>query len=143
MQEDIEREVRALLADYTDLWIRHDMREWGGLFTEDSDFITHRGLWWRSRAENVRGHEDVPEAVIAQKRNYFQEILDIQHIAPDVVLVHTRWNWPEHLLPAAEAAEDRQGLITMILVRRDDRWLIRAAHNTRVNGLDDFGPRQN
>ncbi|MFE3442415.1 SgcJ/EcaC family oxidoreductase [Nocardia sp. NPDC059180] len=130
--------IRELLDRYTELWIAHEMQEWGRLFTEDCDFITHRGLWWRSREDNVRGHEDVPESVLAQKKNYRQIILDIQWIGTGVVLVHTEWVWPDHVLPGAAAGEDRRGVITLVLVERAGYWLIRAAHNTRLNGLDDF-----
>lgn len=137
MDDDIE-EIRELFDRYNELWIRHEMREWGELFAEDCDFITHRGVWWRSREENVRGHLDVPESVLAQKKNYSQTILDLQPLTPDLMLVHTEWAWPDHVLPGAAAGEDRRGLITAVLVRREGRWLIRAAHNTRRNGLDDF-----
>ncbi|MFJ4654761.1 SgcJ/EcaC family oxidoreductase [Nocardia sp. NPDC088792] len=130
--------IRELLDRYTELWKAHEMQEWGRLFTEDCDFITHRGLWWRSREDNVRGHEDVPESVVAQKKNYSQTILDIQSIAPTVALVHTEWVWPDHVLPGASTGENRRGLITLVLVERAGRWLIRAAHNTRLNGLDDL-----
>ncbi|MFE9580952.1 SgcJ/EcaC family oxidoreductase [Nocardia sp. NPDC006044] len=132
--------IRELFDRYTELWTRHEMREWGELFTEDCDFITHRGVWWRSREESVRGHLDVPESVLAQKKNYTQTIVDLQPLTPGVMLVHTEWAWPDHVLPGAAAGEDRRGLITALLVRRAEGWLIRAAHNTRLNGLDDFAP---
>ncbi|MFC5747316.1 YybH family protein [Actinomadura rugatobispora] len=132
-----ENAIRALMARHTDLWIRHEMDEWGALFTEDSDFITHRGLWWRTRAENVAGHKDVPPSVLDQKKNYTQDVVDIQEVTADVALVHTVWTWPDHRLPGAPA-EDRRGLITFVLVRTPDGWRIRAAHNTRENGLTDF-----
>ncbi|MGW5384880.1 SgcJ/EcaC family oxidoreductase [Nocardia sp. NPDC003963] len=135
-----ERSIRATLAAHTDLWVRHEMHQWGTYFTEDSDFITHRGIWWRSRAANIQGHLDVPESVLRQKRDYTQEIVTIDELAPGVALVHTRWSWPGHTLPGTDTAEDRYGFITLVLVRRDGRWLIRAAHNTRANGLDDFAP---
>ncbi|CAM4197195.1 SgcJ/EcaC family oxidoreductase [Nocardia ninae] len=137
MHDDTEA-IRELFDRYTELWVRHEMREWGELFTEDCDFITHRGVWWRSREENVRGHEDVPESVLAQKKNYSQTIIDIQPLTPGVMLVHTEWAWPGHVLPGAAGAEDRRGLITAVLVQRSGRWLIRAVQNTRLNGLDDF-----
>lgn len=135
-----EHDIRTTLAAHTALWIDHEMDEWGTYFTEDSDFITHRGLWWRTRRDNVEGHKDVPESVLRQKKNYTQQVLSVDGLAPGVALVHTRWNWPHHLLPGAESAEDRSGLITLVMVKHRDRWLIRAAHNTRTNGLDDFGP---
>ncbi|MFI5782929.1 SgcJ/EcaC family oxidoreductase [Nocardia sp. NPDC051570] len=137
MHESAEA-IRELLDRYTELWIQHEMQEWGQLFTEDCDFITHRGLWSRSREDNVRGHEDVPDSVLAQKKNYSQTILDVQSIAAGVVLVHTQWAWADHVLPGADAGEDRRGLITLVLVERAGRWLIRAAHNTRLNSLDNF-----
>lgn len=138
MHQDDEQSIRAALAAHTDLWVRHDMDRWGEYFTEDSDFITHRGIWWRSRRENVAGHKDVPASVLRQKKNYTQEIVSIREVTPEVALVHTRWSWPEHVLPAAGIAEDRAGLITLVMVKRQGAWLIRAAHNTRTNGLDDF-----
>ncbi|MER5491135.1 SgcJ/EcaC family oxidoreductase [Streptomyces sp. NPDC002454] len=139
MDEEDEQRIRRALAAHTELWRRHEMDAWGELFTEDCDFITHRGIWWTSRRENVVGHRDVPAPVLAQKRSYAQEVLRVRGLAPDVALVHTSWSWPDHQLPGAEAAEDRRGLITLVMVRHPDgRWLIRAAHNTRENGLDDF-----
>ncbi|MCT2589691.1 SgcJ/EcaC family oxidoreductase [Streptomyces sp. N2-109] len=139
MNEADEREIRRTLASYTGLWVRHEMDAWGELFTEDSDFITHRGIWWTSRQENVAGHKDVPGSVLDQKENYSQEVVSIQGVTPEVALVHTAWDWPGHRLPGAETPEDRRGLITLVLVRQPTgAWLIRAAHNTRKNGLHDF-----
>ncbi|WP_228540627.1 SgcJ/EcaC family oxidoreductase [Nocardia sp. XZ_19_369] len=108
MHDDIEA-IRKLFDRYTELWVQHEMREWGELFTEDCDFITHRGVWWRSREENVRGHKDVPGSVLAQKKNYSQTVVDIQPLTPGVMLVHTEWAWPDHVLPGAAVSEDRRG----------------------------------
>ncbi|MEG8180887.1 SgcJ/EcaC family oxidoreductase [Nocardia terpenica] len=138
MDRSDERNIRATVAAHTALWVRHEMDEWGTYFTEDSDFVTHRGIWWKSRRENVIGHKAVPDSVLAQKRNYSQRVVRIAELAPGVALVHTEWSWPGHRLPGARTAEDRHGLITLVMVERDETWLIRAAHNTRTNGLDDF-----
>jgi uncharacterized protein (TIGR02246 family) len=107
------------------------MDAWGSYFTDDADFVTHGGIWWASRDENVEGHKNIPESVVYQKKTYVQHIATIREIAPGVALVHTRWRWPNHVPPAADAPEDRGGIISYVLVKRRDRWLIRAAHNTR------------
>lgn len=138
MHRDDEETIRTTLATHTALWTSHEMDEWGTYFTEDSDFITHRGIWWRTRQDNIDGHKDVPDSVLRQKKHYTQQVLDIATITPEVALVHTRWSWPEHRLPGTDVTEDRTGLITLIMVKRQGRWLIRAAHNTRTNGLHDF-----
>ncbi|MCM6775202.1 SgcJ/EcaC family oxidoreductase [Nocardia sp. CDC159] len=130
MDPDDERKIRAVVAAQTELWVRHEMAEWGELFTEDSDFIAHSGVWWRSRAENVRGHTDIPESVIAQKPAYTQRIANIAEIAGEVALVHAVWTWPRFRPPGA-AVEDRSGILTYVLVKRQGNWFVRAAHNTR------------
>lgn len=127
-----QQEIRTVMAATTELWIAHDMDGWGRYFTEDADFVAHSGLWWTSRAENVEGHRDVPESVVRQKQNYTQRVETIDRIAPGVALVHTRWDWPGHVQPGAEA-QNRSGIISYVLVEHDGRWLIRSAHNTRVS----------
>lgn len=127
-----EQDVKAVIAATTDLWIAHDMDRWGEYFTDDSDFVAHSGRWWNSRDANVAGHKDVPESVVAQKRNYRQRVVSIADVAPGAVLVHTHWSWPDHVQPGSDA-EDRSGIITYVMVKRNGQWLIRAAHNTRVS----------
>ena len=126
------QDIRAVMAATTDLWVAHDMDGWGRYFTEDADFVAHSGLWWTSRAANVEGHRDVPESVVRQKRNYTQQVEAIDEVAPGVALVHTRWDWPDHVQPGAQA-QDRSGILSYVLVENDGRWLIRSAHNTRVS----------
>lgn len=126
------QDIRAVMAATTDLWVAHDMDGWGRYFTEDVDFVAHSGLWWTSRQDNVEGHRNVPESVVRQKHNYTQRVEAIDEIAPGVALVHTRWDWPDHVQPGAQA-QDRSGIISYVLVENDERWLIRSAHNTRVS----------
>ncbi|MDV3126713.1 SgcJ/EcaC family oxidoreductase [Mycobacterium sp. 21AC1] len=131
MNANDELDITAVMSEATKLWIAHEMDRWGEYFTDDADFVAHSGLWWASRRDNVDGHKDVPDAVVAQKRNYTQRLQSIAEVADGVALVHTRWHWPNHVAPGAQA-HDRAGIITYVLVKRDGRWLIRAAQNTRI-----------
>lgn len=124
--------IRELLDTYVVTWKRNDMQAWGTLFTEDADFVTHAGIWWKSNAENVAGHEAVPASVIEQKRRYELHVSAIRLLTEDVALVHANWYWPAFVPPTGGQAADVQGIITMVLVRRDGRWLIRASHNTKM-----------
>jgi hypothetical protein len=49
----------------------------------------HRSLVDVARDENVDGHNDIPESIVAQK-NYSQNVTKIREVVPDVALVHTR-----------------------------------------------------
>lgn len=108
------------------------MRAWGALFTDDADVVTHAGVWWRSKEQNIVGHESVPQFVIDQKSRYMLQIADVQLIGSDVALVHAYWSWPTFARSAEEVPHDVGGILTMILVRQNDAWRIRASHNTKT-----------
>ncbi|GAA5063567.1 SgcJ/EcaC family oxidoreductase [Nocardia callitridis] len=132
MDDNDERRIRAMLATQTTLWRRHEMDEWGSFFAEGADFISHAGTWWKSREQNIDGHKDVPESVVPQKLNYSMTVASVREVAPQVVVAHTLWGWPDFLAPSADAAQHRRGIITSVLVKRQGQWLIEAAQNTRI-----------
>ena len=125
--------VDDLLDRYLATWRDDDMEAWGRLFTEDADFVTHTGVWWRSRHDNVVGHEAVPEDVARQKVRYTFDGAEVSAITPEVALVHATWRWPGFVASPGEPPADRSGIVTMVLVARDGRWLIRSSHNTRMS----------
>lgn len=132
MDSDI-RAIDDVLAAYVDAWRRDDMEAWGRLFTDDSDFVTHTGLWWGSRQENVAEHRAVPASVSEQKPRYTLDALKTSFLAPDIALVHARWAWPAFVPEPGQEPADRSGIITMVMVRRGSTWLIRVSHNTRAS----------
>lgn len=136
MERESQTEHRAiddLLSAYVAAWREDDMDAWGRLFTDDSDFVTHTGLWWRSRHESVAGHKAVPAEVSRQKARYELRAVETSFLAPEIALVHAIWEWPGFVESAGEAPADRSGIITMVMVNRDRGWLIRASHNTRIS----------
>jgi uncharacterized protein (TIGR02246 family) len=124
--------VDELLDRYLATWRDDDMEAWGRLFTEDADFVTHTGVWWRSRHENVVGHQAVPDDIARQKVRYGFDAAEASAVAPDVALVHATWRWPGFVASPGDPPADRSGVVTMVLVARDGRWLIRSSHNTRT-----------
>jgi len=125
-------EIEAVVTTYGETWRRNDMQRWGALFTEDCDFVGWAGQWWRSRAENIAGHEAVPAAIARQRPSYAIEIADVAFVAPDVALVHAAWSWKDFVPEVGASGEDRRGILTMIMVRGRDGFRIRASHNARV-----------
>jgi uncharacterized protein (TIGR02246 family) len=124
--------VEAVMRAYVETWRRDDMDGWGALFTEDCDFVGWAGQWWRSRVENVAGHKAVPASVARQRSSYSVEIAGIDFVAPDVALVHAVWSWKDFVAPDGAGPVDRRGVLTMVIVRHDDGFRIRASHNARV-----------
>lgn len=124
--------VEAVVTAYAETWRRNDMDAWGALFTEDCDFVGWGGQWWRSRAENVAGHKAVPASIADQRQSYALEITDIDFVAPDVALVHALWSWRDFIEEDGARPRDRAGILTMVMVRRERAFRIRASHNTRI-----------
>jgi uncharacterized protein (TIGR02246 family) len=127
-----EKAIRNVLAAYVETWNRHDMKSWGKLFTDDAQYVNRAGGWWRSNKENVEGHRSIHEMLVRQKQKmtYRSDVGAISFLKPDIALVHATWEWPGFVGPSGEEVRDFKGIITMVMVKRDGQWLIRALHNT-------------
>ncbi|MFC3077801.1 SgcJ/EcaC family oxidoreductase [Phenylobacterium terrae] len=128
----IPTEFMSLAGVYQQTFRSADWEAWGSLFQEDADFVTWGGVWWRSRAEIIAGHRKVDEWVQAQTGGYVLRPLDASALATGIVLAHAAWEWPGFRSSALATAEDRTGVLTMLLVPTDRGWRIRASHNTRA-----------
>jgi hypothetical protein len=80
----------------------------------------------------VEGHKAIHDMLVKQKQQmtYTSTVAKIAFLKPDVALVHATWEWPGFPLPAGKEAKDFKGIITMVMVKQADTWLIRAVQNT-------------
>jgi uncharacterized protein (TIGR02246 family) len=131
-----EQLIRGLVAAYVETWNRHDMDAWGRLFTDDADYVNRAGGWWKSNRDSVDGHKAIHDMLVRQKQpmTYRSDVAKVAFLKPDIALVHATWAWPGFAGPSGEEQQDFKGVITMVVVKRDGRWLIRAVHNTVASG---------
>lgn len=132
MQSTDTEAINALLSTYPETWRKHDMDAWGRLFTEDADFVTHSGDWWKSNPENVAGHKAISDTVREQKTIYQLDAAKIRFLTPDIALVHATWAWPGFIQSPGEGPVDRKGIISMVMIKQEGKWLIRSSQNTRI-----------
>jgi uncharacterized protein (TIGR02246 family) len=127
-----ERGIRAVLAAYEEAWNRHDMKAWAKLFTDDVDYVNRAGGLWKGNKANVEGHEAVHAALKKQhqKMTWSAAVEKVSFLGPDLALVHATWRWPGFVLPSGEELKDFRGIMTLVMVKQDGKWLIRALHNT-------------
>jgi uncharacterized protein (TIGR02246 family) len=127
-----ERGIRAVLVAYEEAWNRHDMKAWGKLFTDDVDYVNRAGGLWKGNKANVEGHEAVHAALKKQNRTmtWTAAVEKVSFLGPDLALVHATWRWPGFVLPSGEVPKDFRGIMTLVMVKQDGKWLIRALHNT-------------
>jgi uncharacterized protein (TIGR02246 family) len=137
-----EEAIRKVLADYVEKWNEHDMTAWGKLFTDDVDYVNRGGGWWESNKENVEGHRLIHDMLVKQKQKmtYKSNVEKITFLKPDIAIVHATWEWPGFTTPSGEEAKDFKGIITMVMVKQNGLWLIRALQNT-VTGIPPTAKR--
>lgn len=127
--------IRKIVDDYATTWNAHDMDAWGALFTDDVDYVNRAGGWWQSNTENIEGHKRI-HAMLAEQGQPATFSLDVRKITllkPDIALVHVESNWPGFILPHTNESSTNlgiSGMITLVLIKKDGKWLIRALQNT-------------
>ncbi|MBC9794685.1 SgcJ/EcaC family oxidoreductase [Sinomicrobium weinanense] len=130
-----EKMIHNVFKTYVDLWNKHDMPGWGKLFTADTDFITWSGVRFKSNRENIDNHQKAHEILKEQGQNmtYKLTLYDIGYIGNDVALVHAGWEWSD--FKTDKGNENRTGILTMLMIKEHESWLIRATQNTRTDKI--------
>lgn len=128
-----QNEIKKLFEKYILLWNKHDIISWGQLFTEDTVFITWSGVIYKNNSENIKLHLKAHHILSKHKQNmtYDLNILDICFIHSNIAIVYTTWVW-EDFKTEDSHTETRTGILTMMLLKRSGRWLIRTTQNTRT-----------
>ncbi len=139
-------DVQETIAEMQRAW--GDADRYGAVFTEDADYITFFGGHARGRQEIIDSHRPLFDGVL-KGTTLSAIITDISYPGPDVALVHTVGSTakrhPEH--PEQGGGKSVQ---TMVLVRVDGDWAVRAFQNTRrrtsvaamTNLMARFGSRR-
>ncbi len=135
--------VRGAVNGFAEAWNRHDMNAFGALFAADADFVNVGGRWWRGRQEiqtnHAYSHGAIPKSshptgipahygIFKMSTHHFDRI-DVRFVRADVAVAHATWT----NIGDERATEPRHGMMTLIVTRDRNRWLISAAQNTEIN----------
>ena len=130
-----EKKIKKVFTDYVVFWNNHERDEWGVLFTDDTKFITWSGRRYDSNKANIDSHKKAHKFLQESKQNMTYQLDDIsmEFLHDDIALVYATWIWTD--FKTDENVEDRSGYLTMVLVKTDDRWLIKTTQNTRIDKI--------
>ena len=124
--------VKTVISTLAESWNRHDMAAFAAAFSENADFVNVIGMHWQGRGEIEAKHAVVHRTIF---RNSTLQIVDqsVRFLSPSIALAHvsTELKGAESLRERV-APETRRTLMTCVLVKQADRWLITAAHNTDI-----------
>jgi len=122
--------IEALVRERDQAWNRHDAREVASLFGPDIDFVDVNGNRFKGRdqyeEEIARLH-----ATDAKQSVATTESIDVKFLAPDIAVARFRWRMTGWRTPDGKLRPPIGGIFIWVLRKRDSKWLIVAAQNTR------------
>jgi uncharacterized protein (TIGR02246 family) len=135
-----EQAIRSVVREYGASWNRHDMAALAQLFTDDAHWINIVGMHWPDKSAVVTGHE-------AFHRTFFKatdiELADIEirPIAADVAVAVVLLKVGSFTPPDGVHRPKSENRLSLMLSRRDGRWLIVHGHNTVIDpAAQPFNP---
>jgi uncharacterized protein (TIGR02246 family) len=124
--------VEAVVSALAQGWNRHDMTAFAAAFSENADFVNVIGMHWQGRQEIEAKHAQVHRTIFRNSRLRLVEQA-VRFLSPTIALAHASWEMKgAETLPGWNAPETRRGIMTLVLTKEADRWLIAAAHNTDI-----------
>ena len=132
----VETVVSAVVSAVVEAWNRHDMQAYSAQFTEDADFVNVVGMHFRGRPQIEAVHVDLHRTIF---RNSMIRAVSatVRPVNDQVALAHVAWEMTgAEGLPGWNVPDLRKGMLSLVLLRAGDRWLITAAQNTDSVPLD-------
>jgi uncharacterized protein (TIGR02246 family) len=127
-----ESDVKAVVAELAENWNRYDITAFAALFAENADFVNVIGMHWHGRQEIETKHAQSHRTIFRNSVLRIAEVT-VRFLNPNIALAHARTELKgAESLREPVAPEVRRSLLTCVLTRAADRWLIAAAHNTYI-----------
>jgi uncharacterized protein (TIGR02246 family) len=130
--KDATANVKIAVASLAESWNRHDIAAFAAAFCDDADFVNVIGMHWQGRQEIEAKHTVTHQTIF---RNSTLQIVDqsVRFLSPSIALAHVSTDLKgADSLRERVASETRRSILTCVLVKEADRWLITAAHNTDI-----------
>jgi len=123
-----EAAINDLLRRMREAWERGDGAAYAALFTKDARYVNAPGTRTVGREQIAASHQQIFDSFFAGTRLGSSYPVELQPVAPNVVLIHTSG---AVLFPGEdEQAVASNGLLTIVAVATDDGWRIASFANT-------------
>lgn len=127
-----ESAVRALVNEFANTWNRHGMKAMHELDTDDVEWVTVVGHYWRGKTNVYKGHVAIHKGMCATTTASV-ESATIRSMAPTVAIAVATMHFGPSLdphFPWVVAAKTRA---SFTMVKRDGIWKIAHFQNTVID----------
>lgn len=125
-----ETQIGSVLVSFAAAWNADDMNKFAELFTPDADWVNIRGSRWKGVEEIKKNHVEIHNRFYSKSRLEFVET-SVRMITKDVAVIHAREIITGSDVPKQAGISD-ESQMSLIVVRRDAKWLIASGQNTNV-----------
>ncbi|WP_338874813.1 SgcJ/EcaC family oxidoreductase [Spirosoma sp. SC4-14] len=131
-----EAAIRHIFDQLADAWNAGDASKFGSFFTDDCDYVTFAGQHIKGRQQNEQIHHDLFNAwaLKGSTMHTGPGLATITFLSPTIALTHSTGTI--QLRFQKKPPPDRLSIQTMVLVKTNGYWKIRAFHNCRVQQPD-------
>lgn len=123
-----EEAVHNLPRDFFASFNKHDGHELAQIMTDDVDFVTVGAMLIHGKSDFEKYHTRLLDGRFHGIIVDLQQV-EVRFLTPDVAVVHCGWAAAGDKNPDGTSRQPRCGLMTMVVEKRADRWLIAAAQN--------------
>lgn len=132
-EKGINDQIDAMVAD----WNRHNFDNMPSYTTADFDWVNIVGHWWRGQKENKFGLEALHKAFF-KNTPQTKSATHIRFVTDDVAIVHLFWSVgafypPDGVNRGTNKMGDDKELATLVMVKKNGRWLITAGQNIVID----------
>jgi uncharacterized protein (TIGR02246 family) len=122
--------TQAIMQRLERAWNSGDGVAFGEPFSTDATFVAIRGDLHAGRDAIAEGHEQILHTIYAGSTIRYQ-VLQARELDDRVILAHVQCTMNT---PSGPLAGEHASTITVVLIKRDDRYEIVAYHNTLITG---------
>jgi uncharacterized protein (TIGR02246 family) len=124
--------IEQLFQEMYQAWANNDPKRYAECFEQDVDYVAFDGTHIKGRAENERLHRTLWNGVLKGTR-LEGGLVQLRPLTANVVLAHATG---AVVFPWQTAVKkNRLSIQTLVLVKREGRWLAAAFQNTRVRPM--------
>lgn len=122
--------IRGVLRRFVETWSAREPDGCAALLTDDIEYVSHLGVVHSGKSQVLE-----QRATLARELEHEQARFDafpesLGFLAQNVALLRARCHWTGYTPRRGEQTEDLTGVMTLVLVKRGGRWLIRAVQST-------------
>ncbi|MBD2724008.1 SgcJ/EcaC family oxidoreductase [Hymenobacter armeniacus] len=129
----IRQVLRRVDANYTD----HKFADMAAYTTPDVSWVNIVGMWWQGRPQVQLAHQQIFDSIF-KSVPFKQGKVAMRAITPEVALVNVYYEVgafypPDGVNRGTNKMGDDQNLLSLIMVKKQGKWLLTAGHNTVVD----------